>query len=133
MRVSEISWSGIRAVGVELVVLLVYPLRHAHVPFLLAAEIPKLRWGEMPFAIGLFLFLTLPLPLFPLWWFEVLGDLQAARICVGWLLLVTLFGAWTTRDKGVTPLAAWTVLFCVISFLGSFFGLVEEDCIGRYC
>jgi hypothetical protein len=95
MRVRDIPWSDIRAVGVELTVLLVYPLRHAHWPFLLTAEIPTLRWGEMPFAIGVVLLLTLPLPVSALWWFEGLGDLEAARICVSWLLLVTLIGAWT--------------------------------------
>jgi hypothetical protein len=133
MRVRKIPWSDIRAVGVELVLLLVYPLRNAHEPFLLAAEIPMLRWGEMPFAIGLFLLLTLPLPVSALWWFEVLGDLEAARICVGWLLLVTGIAAWTRLDHGVASIAAWTVLFFVISFFGGFFGLVEEGCVGRYC
>jgi hypothetical protein len=129
----EIPWSDIRAVGVALTLLLFYPLRHAHVPFLLAAEIPTLRWGEMPFAIGLFLLLTLPIPISALWWLEVLGDLEAARICVSWLLLVTGIDAWTRRDNGLAPMAAWTVLLCAISFFGGFFGLVEEGCIGRYC
>jgi len=130
----EIPWSDIRAIAVELVLLLVYPLRHAHWPFLLAAEIPTLPWGEMPFAIGVFLLLTLPLPVSALWWFEVLGNLEAARICVSWLLLVTGIGAWTRRDNGpVTPLAAWMVLLCAISAFGVFFGLVEEECVGRYC
>ena len=129
----KIPWSDIRAVGVELVHLLVYPFRHAHVPFLLAAEIPTLRWSEMPFAIGVFLLLTLPLPVSALWRFEVLSDLEAARICVGWLLLVTGIGAWTRPEGGSAPIAAWTVLFSVITFFGSFFGLVEEGCVGRYC
>lgn len=116
--------------------MLVYPLRQAHWPFLLAAEIATLPWGEIPFAIGLFLLLTLPLPVSALWWSEVLGNLEAARICVSWLLLVTLIGAWTRLRKngGLAPLAAWTVLLFAISFFGSFFGLVvPQECVGRYC
>jgi hypothetical protein len=107
--------------------LVTFPLRNAHWPLHLAAEVPTLRWGEMPFAIGICLLLILPLPVAVLWWLEFVGGVAAVRICVAWLLMVTLVPV--LRGGTERTLVAWTVLLALVSFFGGLFGLTEEGCL----